>query len=320
MKEKVLVTAIGTITATNIVKILRRETDYYIIGADVNAKENIVTSNEVDEFYEFPYAVNNPDYYLKYVLDFCNENRINYYFAVIDKEVVNISKHRDLFDKIGTRLCVPEMDFVEAVHYKDVFSRWISKNIPEIEIKTYDPDESIDNYEFPVFIKPIEGVASLGCQKIDSKQELLSVFSKTNRNNYVVQHYMEGNHFTVDLVRNRDFDQTIQVQREELLRNANGCGIAVKIVAIPKLHEICDKLMKLLDLNGVANAEFFEIDGDFYIIEINPRFSAGNGYTFYAGIDLVECAIDIVKHQKCNCHDVFVGKHFAERYEIFEMN
>ena len=74
----------------------------------------------------------------------------------------------------------------------------------------------------------------------------------------LVQDYIVGNNITVDCVRSRKTGQKIQVQRREILRNSNGCGIAVKIIYNKKLEEICDELMERLDLNGVVNIEFFE--------------------------------------------------------------
>lgn len=44
---------------------------------------------------------------------------------------------RDKFREIGTKLCVPNYDFVKICHYKNIFNEWIFEHIPEIGIRTY---------------------------------------------------------------------------------------------------------------------------------------------------------------------------------------
>lgn len=322
MKPVVLVTAIGTVTATAIVTELKKTNEYYLIGADINPENQIATSLNVDEYQVFPYASN--DDYLDFVLDFCKQHKVDYYYAVLDIEVVKISRARDKFAEIGTKLCMANYEYCSTCHFKNSFNEWIRNNVPEVYIKTYQSYDEIK--DFPVFIKPVEGVASSGCRPVQTMEALKeSVSLEAFNKKIIVQELVKGDVITVDLIRNRKTGQKAQVQRKELLRNGNGCGIAVEIVKYPQLEEICNTLMEKLDLNGVSNAEFFcvEKDGEpvkFRIIEINPRFSAGSRYTCMAGINTVLNAKRIADGEKCEFGTVEVGQHFAERYEAYRMN
>ena len=317
--KTVLVTAIGTVTATAIVRELKRAGGFYILGADINKEHEIATSLDVDEYYQFPYSIE-PEY-LSFALQFCKEHHVDYYYAVIDKEVVNISGNRDRFQEIGTRLCVANYEFAQICHFKDVFGFWLSEHMPEIAVREYTDPEKIREASFPLFIKPNEGVASTGCRKIDSCTELLA-YTDVSRigKTILVQDYITGSIITVDCVRNRKTGQANQIQRRELLRNANGCGIAVEIIQERKLEEICSALMEKLDLNGVANMEFFETETGFKMIEINPRFSAGTMYTCMAGNNTVLNAMQIADGKPCIFGEAAVGAHFAERYEAYRMD
>lgn len=320
MKPVVLVTAIGTVTATAIIKEIKKTEQYHIIGSDINKKEEIATSLDVDEFYTFP-PIADLDAYLQFVFEFCREHKVSYYFAVLDKEVVLISKHRKAFGDIGTQLCVVNYEFAEICHYKNAFSEWIVHNMPDIAIRTYKDYSEIKEKYFPLFIKPVEGVARTGCRRIDSLAELKQCVPEDKIGTEIlVQDYIQGDNITVDLVRNKTTHQQIQIQRKELLRNANGCGIAVEIIKDGHLQRICDELMEKLDLNGVANAEFFCKEGKYKIIEINPRFSAGSRYTCMAGINTVINALNITQGEPCIFGNISYGKHFAERYEAYQMD
>lgn len=319
MKKKVLVTAIGTVTATAVVRQLKKTGNYYIIGADINKQHEIATSLDVDEYQVFPLATAST--YLEFAIAFCKEHKVDYYFAVIDKEVVKISEARDKFEEVGTKLCVVNYDFAKACHFKDRFGEWIRENLPEVAIKEYKSFSEAQTAEYPLFIKPSEGVASAGCRRIDSFKELeASVKEEELGSEYILQDFVEGTNITVDCLRNRKTGQKLQIQRRELLRNSNGCGIAVEIFHNDELERICDTLMEKLDLNGVVNMEFFETDKGYRIIEINPRFSAGTLYSCMSGGNTVLNAIHIAEGEPCEYGKIEVGAQFAERYEPYRMN
>ena len=318
-KKTALVTAIGTVTATAIVKQLKDDGGFHIIGADVNNRSEIATSLDVDEFYKFPYSTGED--YIPFALDFCREHRVEYYFAVIDKEVVNISRNRESFAAVGTKLCVVNYEFAAICHFKDTFGEWVERHIPEIAVKSYDSLEAARDAAYPLFIKPVEGVASAGCSRIDSFEELkAAVKPEQVKKEILVQEFVKGQNITVDCVRNRATGQKAQIQRRELLRNANGCGIAVEIFRDEKLEQICFRLIEELDLNGVVNIEFFDTGNGYKIIEINPRFSAGTLYSCMAGVNTVLCAVSIADGEPCRIGRAEIGARFAERYEAYRMS
>ena len=322
MKSVVLVTAIGTMASTTIISKLKETNEYYIIGADIFPRNEVATAKDVNEFYSFPSAIENFKGFVCFVLDFCKKKKVNFYFPTIDEEVVNLSNHIDLFYEIGVRLCIPNYDLVECCHYKDRFVSYIHKEFPELYIKTFDRLENIPEEEFPIYIKPVEGRASNDCRRFDSKRMAEEFITGTGYkpNAYVIQKYTEGTIFTVDLIRNSATGQKEQVQRKELLRNGNGCGIAVEIVNDEILKSICNDLMLSLNLHGVVNAEFFLTNMGYKIIEINPRFSAGCGFTCMAGCNLVLNALMIADSKICDFGKITYGKHYAKRYEIYQLD
>lgn len=317
--KTVLVTAIGTVTSTSIIKELRKVGGFHIIGADINNQNEIATSLDVDEYYKFPYSTN--DSYIPYALDFCKKHRVDYYYAVIDKEVVSLARNREHFSAVGTKLCVVNDEFAEVCHFKNYFGHWVEKNLPDIAIREYRNMEEAEDADWPLFMKPVEGAASTGCRRLETPRELKAYVKAEQIGKIIlIQDYVAGVNITVDCIRNKKTGQKSQVQRRELLRNSNGCGIAVEIFRDEKLADICDTLMERLDLNGVVNMEFFDTDSGYKIIEINPRFSAGTAYSCMAGVNTVLNAMRIVDGEPCEFGEVAIGAHFAERYEAYRMD
>ena len=321
MKQRVLVTAIGTAASTAIITQIKKSGNYYIVGGDIYRKNQVATALDVDEFYVFPPAIRELDAYIDFAVNFCKERRINYYFATMDEEIANLSKNREKFEAIGVSLCIPNHGLVMTCHYKDTFSDWVKANMPEIYINRFRSFAEVQDKDFPLFMKPIEGRASLGCRKIDSREALEELKAEgIDENGLVIQTYTEGEFITVDLIRNAKLGHARQVQRLEELRNSSGCGIAVKIIDDPLLAEICNRLMEKLDLNGVVNAEFFRKGDEYRIIEVNPRFSAGTSFSYAAGCDTASAALDIADGRDFTLGEPAIGIHLAKRYETYRMD
>ena len=317
--RNILVTAIGTMAATSIVQELKRNLSYIkIIGADTNAKDQIVTSREVDEFYQFPSCVEDTEYYMKFLIDFCDTHNVKYIFSTIDEEVYGLTQKEKLFQSMGIKLCIPDVNTVRTCHFKNIFSKWVEKNIPEIVIREYQDIALIPNRDFPIFVKPVEGRASNGCEILHTSNEADIFCQHHNMNEFVVQKYIIGDIVSVDIVRDRVHSVIKICQRLETLRNKNGCGIAVEIVDYPILREICFELADKLDLNGVINAEFFKIGNTYKIIEVNPRFSAGTVYSCRSGLNTVIDAFKIANSEDISDKDIQIGMKFARRYEAYE--
>ena len=319
MKKVVLVTAIGTAASTTIVGELKKTGQYHIIGADMAKRNEVATSLDVDEYHQFPPSIG--EEYIPFAINFCKEHKVDYYFAIIDNEVVNLARNKKAFEEVGTRLCLSDYEFVNISHYKDLFLKWIDENIPEIAIKQYINLDEVKNARFPLFLKPHEGAASRGCRKLESYEEVIaSINTEEIGGSFLIQDYVEGRLITVDCIRNRKTGQKLVVPRKEHLRNTDGCGIAVEIFYDGELEQICGRLMDKLDLNGVINIEFFETESGYKIVEINPRHSAGTVYSCMAGGDTVLNAIRIADGELCVFRDIAFGTHFAKRYEAYRMD
>lgn len=320
MKSVVLVTAIGTMASTAIVTRLKGIGEYYLIGTDIFREDQVATSKDVDDFYVIPSAVDDLDGYISYMVEFCKKHAVEFYFATIDEEIANLSKHRKAFEQIGVKLCIPNHKLVITCHYKNTFTQWVAQNLPEIAIKTFEDPTEILPQDYPLFVKPTEGRASIGCRRIDNREQLGKFLQADKpKEPFIIQQFTDGEVVTVDLIRSAKTGQSMQIQRRETLRNTNGCGIAVEIINDAKLTKICNELMEHLELNGVVNAEFFHKGDTFKIIEVNPRFSAGTTFSCLAGCDTVANEIRIARDERLEFGEIAYGRCFAKRYETYRM-
>lgn len=315
--ERVLVTAIGTMNCTTIIQELKKYGEnYYILGADINERYCIANSIEVNEYYQFPSVLKDREAYASFVLSFCIEHKVDVVFCVVDEEVEVLAKNRARFEVAGILLCLANTDAIVTCHNKDMFAEWSEREIPEYCIKRFKTYEDVKDTDFPVFLKPIEGRASIGCRTIQNRFELQEY--RNNWNCFVVEEFVNGNIVAVDIVRNKETKDFEIAQRLELLRNSNGCGIAVQIIDNPSIKKACKIIADKLDLNGVINAEFFALEDGPKIIEVNPRLPAGIAYSCMAGLDVVMNAMRIAKGEPCKFTPIKIGAYYAKRYETYE--
>lgn len=316
-----LVTAIGTAAATTVVTELAKTDSFHIVGTDIFNPWEVVTSQEVDDFYRVPPAVGDEERFLRHILELCRQCGVNYYFATIDEEVASISRHKEEFEDLGVRLCVPNRDTVELCHDKYRFVQWCEERFPSMSIKRIKTLEEAARASYPLFLKPAFGRASIGCRVIGSFDELIAEMDDGRLSQDVVlQKYVEGNVVTVDVVRSAKTGQFKAIPRLETQRNANGCGVAVELFYDEDLISRCRSVAEGLGLDGVANMEFFKTDDGYKMIEVNPRLSAGIAFSCLAGADLIGDALRIADGAPLKSDTVRFGACFAKRYEVYELD
>ena len=52
-----------------------------------------------------------------------------------------------------------------------------------------------------------------------------------------------------------------------------------------KLFELIEKFVKEVGFNGQIDIDIFDINGEYYISEVNPRFGGGYPHAFESGAD-----------------------------------
>ncbi|MGE5627537.1 MAG: ATP-grasp domain-containing protein [Solirubrobacterales bacterium] len=283
--SKILVTAIGSFSADIVLKSLKTQ-GHYIIGSDIYPKAWIVDAYNVDEFIQMPCAEKKEDY-IDYLEKVCIDNKIEFVFPLIDLEVDILSSEKKRFMEKGIVICVSNDESIKLIRNKYNLISFLS----EKGFKGMIPTRLIEDnneFEMPVFIKPVSGRSSQGCRAISNNLEFKCMKSILPGSEYIVQPFIEGNIITVDVVRNPLTNQVVCVCRRELIRNKSGAGLTVEIIENPELESMCAAISEAVGVIGTVNFEFIEgRDGNFYFLEINPRFSGGVEFTHLAGYNVV---------------------------------
>ena len=143
----------------------------------------------------------------------------------------------------------------------------------------------IEEYVYPVILKPRTGSASKGILVIQKAEELHNVFSLDQ---YLVQEYIEEREeFTVDCYVDRDGSVLTVVPRIRL-EVAGGEVTSSCTLRDTALIELSRKILLSGDFRGPITIQFIrnKTTGDTYVMEINPRLGGGVIASMAAGANM----------------------------------
>lgn len=314
---RILVTALGTLNSTFISNFLVKK-GHFVVGVDIFDRKYIQASNEVSKFYTVP-SIYEMDEYKKTLFSICKENKIEYLIPIIDEEVLFFSGIKAEFEKIGVKVCSPDYATVQKCRDKFKTFEIIQEHIPEIYVKTIKLSDYNNEFKYPFFVKPNSGRASIGCSKVKTDKQFEFIKEECREQDFIIQEFLEGKFIAVDFINDVKHGNFFALPREELLRNANGCGTVVKIFKSEKIENIVKKIASVLNYNGVGNVEFIINDDKVSLIEVNPRFPAGTEYSVRAGANFILDELKLIKGMQIDTnYQIKYGKIFTRRYEAYE--
>lgn len=239
---------------------------------------------EADSFYIVP-AITDPEY-LAVILEICVKERILGVLSLIDPELSILAKNKSRFEEIGVTiigssydLCELSLDKIKMYnwlvsHGYNCARSWMSK---EEFLKTVETGE----ISFPVFVKPYKGSASINISKVYDKETLDLLFK--HNDNLMIQEFLDGQEIGADVFIDMISGEVVSIFTKKKLKMRAGetdKAVSFKDAALFELIErfVCDSGYK-----GQIDIDIFEINGEYYISEVNPRFGGGYPHAYESG-------------------------------------
>lgn len=285
---KFLITAIGSMSAECVLLKLK-ERQHFIVGCDIYPAEWHFETKLCNYFVQAP-RTNNEKEYISFLLDLCNKYMLQFIVPLTDLEIDVINKYRQQFESKGIILCIQQPKVLDIVRNKYKLHTHFANDVNIASLKTQLLLEYNSAIPFPCVAKPFNGRSSEGLMIINNAQQLISL---EHPEKYIIQEQKQGFVYTVDYCRSSLTNKDAAVPRRELLRTKNGAGLTIQTIKDKKLLQIVSYIGNELDINGCVNMEFIYNEGNYYLIDINPRFSAGVAFSVMSGYDMVN------NHIKC---------------------
>lgn len=260
----------------------------------------------------------------------CEDYDIKLIVPSRDEELPIFAKSKSLFDEIGVRVLVPDLEVVETCQDKKTFAGFCLEKGFAIP-KTYSEKElEGKQVRFPLFVKGRFGKSSKNTFKVESWEELSYLLSHFS--NPIVQEYVEDEEFTIDLF--ADFEGNIIsiVPRQRILM-LGGESFIGKTCKNEKLMNTAINLAKALSLTGHNTIQCFFGGCEVRFIEVNPRYGGGVHLSFAAGANTPLYLIQLLKGKRVESkigqfqdglimlrytEDTFIDENVAKRVVKFD--
>lgn len=281
----ILVTAIGSMSAEVVIKQLQHA-GHRVYGCDIHPAHWLYTSRLVDGFMQIPRAADQQAW-IEAIVAQCLQHDIAWVIPLTDVEVDVLSAWRD---KLPASTQAAMMSAEATALCRDK-SAWAAKLGQHPAIKTlagctlgaWQADTAI----FPAILKPCRGRSSEGLRQIQRAEELIEAQHRLNGDEWLVQPKVAGDIFTVDVIYQSSTGLCAAVARKELIRTSNGAGITVEMIPDALLINTAALIAQETGAGGCFNMEFIGNDDGYFLMDINPRFSAGVEFSVKAGYDMV---------------------------------
>lgn len=220
--------------------------------------------------------------YIPQLLHICQQDDIDLLIPTIDTDLLLLSEHKTEFEKLGTRVLISSKEKISICRDKNYTSDFFQSCGVKSPITVND----IKRYEggFPCFIKPKDGSSSINAFRVDNEGDLRVYANQIF--DYIIQPFIDGSEFTVDVM--CDFDgKPIYIVPRERVAVRSGEVLKTKIFLDSGMIEESRRIAEKFNVCGPMTIQLIKQKetGVNYYIEINPRFGGGAPLSMKAGAD-----------------------------------
>lgn len=251
---------------------------------------------DADTFYLVPRITASG--YLEKILEICQKEKIDGVFSLIDPELSLLAKEKEKFLAVGTIPIISPYDLVETCFDKyRMFQLLQEMNIPTgkcyVTKEEFFKDLEGGKISYPVFVKPVRGSASLNINKVTSDNEIEVLFDLYD--DLMIQEFMDGQEYGADVYIDMLSGKCTSIFIKKKIKMRAGETDKSVSIKSSALFDLIQKFVEKCGFCGMIDIDIFEIDGVFYISEVNPRFGGGYPHAYACGVNMPAQVINNLK-------------------------
>ncbi|CAN5456488.1 ATP-grasp domain-containing protein [soil metagenome] len=217
------------------------------------------------------------------VVEICNKYKIDLLIPTVDVELEPLAIAAERFLAIGVKIALSSAKVLQLCRDKYALLTFCQEHIPVPEFNLLNPDNISAFKTFPLFAKPRRGAGSTGALLIKKSQDLVAL---PKDESYLIQEFLPGEEYSVDVYIDANGSAIAAVPRLRM-KIDSGVAVAARTVQLTNLVAIAVETAKHVGIRYVANVQFKRaVDGQFKLLEINPRFPGTLPLTAAAGVDI----------------------------------
>ena len=241
---------------------------------------------EADKYYIVP-KMTEPEY-LDVIFDICKKEKISGVLSLIDPELSLLAQNEKKFEDIGVKVIGSSYELCEMSLDKYEMFLWLNRNGYNCAKSYMDKEEfykDIDNetITYPVFVKPARGSASIAISKVYDKETLELLFAHDE--GLMIQEFLNGQEIGADVYIDMLSGEIVSIFTKIKIKMRAGETDKAVSFKDDKLFALIKKFVSEAGYRGQIDIDIFDIDGEYYISEVNPRFGGGYPHAYECGCD-----------------------------------
>ena len=184
--------------------------------------------------------------------------------------------------------------------YKFLYNNGFNTIKSYIDKEEFYKDVEVGIIDYPVFIKPIKGSASMNINKVYSKEEVDLLFNRFD--DLMIQEYINGAEYGADVYIDMISSEPVAIfTKEKIKMRAGETDKSVSIKDEKLFNLIKNFCKKVVGFRGVIDIDIFKVNDEYYISEVNPRFGGGYPHAYECGVNIPKMIIEnIIGNENMN--------------------
>lgn len=241
---------------------------------------------EADKYYIVS-SISTPGY-IDGILEICKNEQITGVLSLIDPELSLLATNKDRFEAIGTTVIGSSYELCEMALDKMQMYEWLKNHGYNCARSWMDKDEfyrAVNDGEvsYPVFVKPYRGSASISISKVYDKGTVDLLFD--HEDDLMIQEFLNGQEIGADVYIDMISGEVVSIFTKKKIKMRAGETDKAVSFKDPKLFELIEIFVLEAGYKGQIDIDIFDVDGKYYISEVNPRFGGGYPHAYECGVN-----------------------------------
>lgn len=236
--------------------------------------------------------------YMEGIYEICRMEKISGILSLIDPELSLLARREREFEMIGTTVIGSSYDLCEMSFDKYRMYQWLSEHKYNAAGTWIDKEEFYREVAngtvfYPVFAKPARGSASINVSKVHDKETVELLYAREK--DLMIQEFMDGQEIGADVYVDLISGEVVSIFTKKKIKMR--AGETDKAVSFKKerLFELIERFVAEAGYRGQVDIDLFDIGGEYYISEVNPRFGGGYPHAHECGCDHMKLVVENLK-------------------------
>lgn len=272
---------------------------------------------EADKYYIVPKMTDQN--YLDIILKICEDEQVDGVLSLIDPELSFLANNKEKFESIGTVVVGSSYELCELSLDKFQMYNWLlehkyrcAKSYMDKELFYQDLENGVITY--PVFVKPARGSASIAISKVYDKETVELLLAHDD--GLMIQEFLNGQEIGADVYIDMLSGEVVSIFTKKKVKMRAGETDKAVSFKDENLFELITKFVTEAGYRGQIDIDIFEVNGKYYISEVNPRFGGGYPHAYECGVNHMKFIVNNLLNKK---NGSYIGM-YEQGYAMMKYN